>query len=124
MFSYPCVARTHRRPQPRFRKTEFSKSIQRRSGNPILMRKFCFRFSEKCASLSSSRLDERGVRVVTDVEAGCDGRGGGARRASPARTVKVCGPGLPTLRPSFADTKTRGDGSKKARFPGRARYKP
>ena len=35
-----------------------------------------------------------------DREAGCDGRGGDAGRASSARTAKACGPDLPTLRPS------------------------
>jgi hypothetical protein len=36
--------------------------------------------------------------------------------------VKACGPGTPTLVSSSRDD-LAGDGSKKARFPGRARYK-
>ena len=47
--------------------------------------------------LAPSRLFERGVRVVTNVGAGCGGRDGVARRAAPARTAKSCGPDAPTL---------------------------
>ncbi len=39
----------------------------------------------------------RGVRVVTNVEAGCGGRERGSRRLARARTAKPCGPGAPTL---------------------------
>jgi hypothetical protein len=39
-------------------------------------------FFPKSCMLLPSRLAARGVRVVTDVEVGCGGRGGGARRAS------------------------------------------
>jgi hypothetical protein len=44
-----------------------------------------------------SRLDERGVRVVTDVAAGCGGRGGARDEALTSRTAKPCGPDAPTL---------------------------
>jgi hypothetical protein len=40
------------------------------------------------------------------------------------RTAKSCGPDAPTLASSFAEVFSRGDGGKKARSPGRARYKP
>jgi hypothetical protein len=57
--------------------------------------------------------------------AGCDGRVDVARRATSARTAKACGPDLPTLRPSSLKlTRLASDGGKKARSPGRARYKP
>src|SRR3954454_13679794 len=49
-------------------------------------------------SLRPSRLVQRDVRVVTNVEVGCDGRDCCARRAQPSRTAKSCGPGLSTLR--------------------------
>jgi len=86
---------------------------------------FSLRFSEKCDSIAPSRLGQRGTDASSrTLSAGCDGRAGVARRATLIRTAKVCGPGLPTLRPSSRDDDLAGDGSKKARFPGRARYKP
>jgi hypothetical protein len=71
--------------------------------------------------ISPSRLDQRGVRVVTNVEAGCGGRGSVrrfcARRLAPTRTAKPCGPGAPTLALSLqCPTSLAGDGGKKARF--------
>jgi hypothetical protein len=54
---------------------------------------------------------------------GCDGRGWHGGRTWLTRTVKSRGPGLPTLRPSLRDH-LAGDGGKKARSPGRSRYKP
>ena len=56
--------------------------------------------------------------------AGCDGRLGDARRAAPWRTAKSCGPDAPTLASSWRKQVFAGDGGKKARSPGRARYKP
>jgi len=55
---------------------------------------FLFRFSEINAydPRIPARL-QRGGRVVTDVEAGCDGREGIVRRAMRKRTAKACGPG-------------------------------
>jgi len=45
-----------------------------------------------------SRPHQEGrIAIVTNVEAGCGGRGGDARRAAPTRTAKSCGPGAPTL---------------------------
>jgi hypothetical protein len=61
----------------------------------------CFRFSERCAFLPRSCFRMRGaLRSSRTLGAGCDGRVGLTRRASPTRTAKSCGPGLPTLRPS------------------------
>src|SRR3569833_1071709 len=55
---------------------------------------------------------ERGVRVVTNVEAGCDGHGRCARRAQSTWTAKSCGPGAPelasSLRCSLTSTRTTG----------------
>jgi hypothetical protein len=53
----------------------------------------------------------------------CGGRDDVARRAMLSRTAKPCGPGIPTLMPSL-QSRSAGDGGKKARSPGRARYKP
>jgi len=39
----------------------------------------------------ASRLDERDVRVVTDVAAGCDGRSSARDEARLSRTAKPCG---------------------------------
>jgi hypothetical protein len=58
--------------------------------------------------------------IVTEREAGCDGRERVARQAGRTRTQKSCGPGLPTLRPS-AQERSCDDGGKTARSPGRAR---
>ncbi len=76
--------------------------------------------------LRATRLEQRDVRVVTNVEAGCDGRDGCARRAQAARTAKSCGPGLSTLRSSpwsLLDG-TRGRWGQESRSPGRARRTP
>jgi hypothetical protein len=42
---------------------------------PITSSKFLFRFSGNRAKHCISRFVQRGVRVVTNVEAGCDGHG-------------------------------------------------
>src|ERR1700733_11349983 len=62
--------------------------------------------------------------VVTDVDAGCDGRGSVTRRMTVPRTEKPCGPDAPTLASSSRKAIFAGDGGKKARSPGRARRKP
>jgi hypothetical protein len=41
--------------------------------------------------------------IVTNVGAGCDGRGGIERRTIPTRTAKPCGPGAPTLASSLVE---------------------
>jgi hypothetical protein len=41
--------------------------------------------------------------IVTEREAGCDGRAGLAGRAMPMRTAKSCGPGAPTLALSWRE---------------------
>src|SRR5690348_18484882 len=63
---------------------------------------FSLRKSETVLLLLPSRLDRRGVRVVTDVAAGCGGRERVARRARRERTAKSCGPDLPTLGSSLS----------------------
>jgi hypothetical protein len=66
----------------------------------------------------------RGVRVVTNVDAGYDGRFGFARRAEMRRTAKSRGSGPPTLGSSSQDrlhVELAGDGGYQARTPGRAR---
>jgi len=90
-------------------------------------------------------LDEGRIAIVTDVDAGCGGRGRhvderagsafaktlGGRVPQPpngfamgvSRTAKSCGSGTPTLVPSVRRSKQAlaRDGGKKARSPGRAR---
>jgi hypothetical protein len=61
---------------------------------------------------------------VTNVGAGCGGRGCVARRATLTRTAKSRGPDTPTLVSSSCGTIRENDGGKKARSPGRARRKP
>jgi len=62
---------------------------------------------------------ERGARDAVDVS----GRGARAQTNDPDADAKARGPGLPTLRPSSREDDLAGDGSNKARFPGRARHK-
>ncbi len=93
-------------------KIEICLSVQRQTASMFLDDDSSCVF-RKFMIVSRRPTSMRGVRVVTDVEAGCDGRGGDARRASSARTAKSCGPGLPTLRSSFADTKREVTGARK-----------
>jgi hypothetical protein len=67
---------------------------------PICRLQFVFLFFRIHAIDSHPASMTRGVRVVTNVEAGCDGRVDAVRRTASMRTVKSCGPGLPVLRPS------------------------
>jgi hypothetical protein len=97
-----------------FGKTKFAWSFNGKAAVPIFVKNLASVLQKTLGSLPPSRLDERGVRVVADVEAGCDGRGGDARRVSPALTAKACGPGLPTLRSSARDDDL---GGKQARAP-------
>ena len=78
---------------------------------------------QKYGSAIPPRCRGRCGQSSPNVRRGCDGRGGHVRRTWPWRTAKSCGPGLPTLRPSRRDY-LADDGSKKARFPGRARRTP
>src|SRR5580704_10863287 len=56
---------------------------------------FSFGKSETVFLSSHPASSKRGVRVVTNVEAGCGGRERGGRRLTRARTAKPCGPGAP-----------------------------
>src|SRR5579863_2200345 len=56
--------------------------------------------------------------------AGCGGRGSTRDECVCPRTAKSCGPDIPTLMSSSQGDDLAGDGGKKARSPGRARYKP
>jgi hypothetical protein len=72
--------------------------------HPARDENFASVFRNSVFIIASSRLDKRGVRpIVTEREAGCDGRNSCARRAWPARTVKPCGPVPPTLGSSCAE---------------------
>jgi hypothetical protein len=52
---------------------------------------------KSAADFAASRLDNRGVRVVTDVGREAVDAGGSVRRTMPTRTAKACGPDTPTL---------------------------
>jgi len=70
-----------------------------------------------------ARLLHRGACARHERGVGCGGREWRARRARRTRTAKPCGPDAPTLASSSWGAKLlRGDGGKKARSPGRARY--
>src|SRR5262249_39420803 len=64
------------------------------------------------------------IAIVTDVGRGMRWMCRSAGRAMPMHTVKPCGPGTPTLVPRRRDDDLADDGGKRARSPGRARYKP
>ena len=101
------------------------------SRQDVAGRLFCF--SENFLTPTPNRKHHAPIppRLKRDVSAdrhdtwsaGCDGRDEHVRRTLFVAHVKACGPGLPTLRPSSRDDDLAGDGSKTARFPGRARYK-
>jgi hypothetical protein len=59
--------------------------------------------------------------IVTDVGAGCGGRGRRLDEGAGARTVKSCGPDASTLASSWWKSFSANDGGKKARSPGRSR---
>ncbi|HZV05004.1 MAG TPA: hypothetical protein VE999_07985 [Gemmataceae bacterium] len=61
------------------------------------LQNFCF-----AAECRPFRSDQRGVRVVTNVERNCGGREDAVRRAAWPRTAKSCGPGAPMLRQALA----------------------
>ena len=120
----------------RARKSHFYQPIQSDLGCPVLSRK---KFRYACRAnhlykLAPSRLDKRGVRVVTNVSAGCGGRENVARRVTSKRTAKSCGPGAPWLVPSLLMRDVGPGGpdtphsqttvTQTSRTPGRARRKP
>jgi len=73
--------------------------------------------------LALSRLDKRGVRVVTNVGAGCDGRGWCRKTSGAGADGEVVWSWRPDAGVKLAEF-SAGDGGKKARSPGRARSKP
>jgi hypothetical protein len=86
------------------RKTQFRVAVQADLGGPVLRAKI-FRFP--CPFnwwlLASSRLDKRGVRVVTNARWDAMDAAVSKRRATLRRTAKSCGPGAPTLALSLWD---------------------
>ncbi len=80
---------------------------------------------QKLCILSVIPPHRRGVRVVTNVEAGCGGRDRGGRRLARARTVKPCGPGAPKQALSSWEASFSGMTVATKRWsPGRARSTP
>src|ERR1700760_1846902 len=68
--------------------------------NPVhpLTQKFSASFVGQISELNPRvSPDQRGRAHVTNVAAGCGGRGVCGRRACAPRTVKSCGPGAPML---------------------------
>jgi hypothetical protein len=83
---------------------------------PALLRKYFASGFRKYVLLSlPSRLDEEGrIAIVTTREAGLRWtRELRKTSASVARTAKSCGPGIPTLMPSCADTIRAAMGARK-----------
>jgi len=70
------------------------------------------------------RPQEGRFAIVTDVGCGMRWTRWRTRRMRRSRTAKSCGPGIPTLMPSFRGDDLASDGGKKARSPRRARRKP
>ena len=81
----------------------------------------------KCKSgvyLALSRLTEGRLAIVTDARRDAVDADGADDERRKRRTAKSCGPDAPTLASSLREATFAGDGGKKARSPGRARYKP
>jgi hypothetical protein len=68
-----------KRRKRRVHESEFASRFKGESVKPLSETIFRLRFSEEDGCVPLSRLVQRGVRVVTDVEAGCDGHGGARR---------------------------------------------
>jgi hypothetical protein len=62
--------------------------------------------------------------IVTDAGRDAVAAGGAEDESAFLRTAKSYGPDAPTLASSLRKQVFAGDGGKKARSPGRARYKP
>src|SRR5215472_2334830 len=88
--------------------------------NPVLPpQNSLFTKIRKRVYLVLSRLDERGVRVVTNVERDAVDASAARDEQRPGRTAKACGPGPPMLGSSRAGRDDpRGDGGKKSPVSG------
>jgi hypothetical protein len=123
----PCAPMSVRsRPKRPVRKTHFSSRFNRIASVQRTHEKYFLLISENQYLLPPVPPHCRGAsRPSRTLKRDAMDASGDARRASPARTAKSCGPGLPTLRPSsqklLLSSGLAGDGSKKARFPGRSR---
>ena len=118
-----CSTPSHRFPS---RSSPSGKSFRViRSCVKTLRKKYCSSVFQKYMVLSARPASLRGVRVVTNVDAGYDGRFGFARRARTKRTAKSRGPDPPTLG-SSSPGRLQGRSSRatvaiKPGTPGRAR---
>ena len=80
------------------RKIEFCEPDQADLGRPVPSEKiFRFSFTPNQRHRSRILLHRGALAIVTNVGAGCDGRGGCERRTRLMRTVKAYGPDAPTL---------------------------
>jgi hypothetical protein len=105
------------------RKNSFRECFQGRFGSPAPNAKIIlFLFYRNYGLVAKSRLDRRGVRVVTDVERGMRWTRMSRWTSEQTRTAKSCGPGLPVLRssPQCLDEQ-RGRRGQTSRSPRRAR---
>src|SRR4029077_7443325 len=88
--------------------------------------KFSVVENQKSCCVPPSCSHKRGAsRSSRAWKAGCDGRDGVSAqslcgRLISLRTAKSCGPGIPTLMPSWRDDDLADDGGKKARSPVRS----
>jgi hypothetical protein len=95
-------------PKSRARKIRFRVAVQADLGGPVLRAKiFRFPWNLDWWLLAASRLDKRGVRVVTNAGRDAMDAAVSTRRATLRRTAKSCGPGAPTLALSLRDTTRR-----------------
>ena len=82
------------------------------------------RLLETALLIPPSRPTEGRIAIVTDAGRDAVDAGGASDEGAGLRTAKSCGPDAPTLASSSREAIFVGDGGKKARSPGRARYKP
>ena len=86
-----------------------------RSFKPQPQKIFLFHFPEIRVSFSSSRLDERGVRVVTNAGRGCDGRARCRTTSGASADGQVVWSRSPDAGVKLADDESEGDGGYQAR---------
>jgi hypothetical protein len=123
---------------PEFSKNRFVEADQSDSTRPVLFEKI-FRFCPSCQSAAIVAVDltpksklnlryparhEGRFAIVTNVGRDAVDADGADDERRMRRTAKSCGPDAPTLASSLRKATFTGDGGKKARSPGRARYKP
>ena len=83
---------------------EFHQPVQRDGFVKSEAKRFCFRFSEECATSRKSRLDQEGRSANRHQTLGRDAMDAERRQTGDVkRTAKSCGPGTPGLVLSLRD---------------------